>query len=210
MPDPWAEKYKPRFEALQALLVSLAVLVGGAWTVSTYMLGREPQIKEAEKELRWKEVEQYRDLVPDVKIAASSLEQGRGCVLDVTVEVHNNSKSRIRLGFQRPPLAVAAAAPDGDSLLFTPLRQASIAAFTVEGDEVLHLPVARLLPGESAVFPFLVPVPAAGLYFLQFQVPVSADPPDTAQGRNVAWYWTSRTFARACLSGRAASRRTSD
>jgi hypothetical protein len=131
-------------------------------------------------------------------------------VLDVTVEVHNNSKSRIRLGFQRPPLAVAAAAPAGDSVVFTPLRQASIATFTVEGDEVLRLPVARLLPGESAVFPFLVPVPAAGVYFLQFQVPVSADPPDTAQGKNVDWYWTSRTFAPACLSAPTTTRSPKD
>ncbi len=203
MPDDWSEKYKPRFEAVQALLVSVAVLVGGAWTVGTYMLGREPQIKAAEKELRWKEVESYHDLVPDVKIVVSNLETGRKrqCILDVRVEVQNNSKSRIRLGFQRPPLSVAAATPAGDSVLFQPLRQASIAAFTVEGDEVLQLPVARLLPGESAVFPFLVPVPHAGLYFLQFQVPVSADPPDTTGGRNVDWYWASRTFASACVRG---------
>lgn len=153
--SPPYESFKNLAAGIQSWVFSLALLVGGGWTLYTFVT--LDLAKRAEKEL-------FAQAQVNVDVAARQefRENGDPCIV-ATVKVTNAGGRNVFLDYSEKPFSVARVSFDkaGNSHL---------------GDE---LPQDRLLwasrvlrAGETDQYPFLRAVRDPGIYIIQFKVPV--------------------------------------
>jgi hypothetical protein len=214
------ERFSHYCAGIQAIALTLALLVGGVWTVILYsrlheaerasaeLLVKQAEVNKHELE-RQQNLDRLQQTFGQISLSTSSLaHSGRtSCYLQVVARITNQGTRQIRLRFNKgDPLRVAevSTARDGKPE-FRPIASAPVQTFSNTGRSVLPLPSSKLLPDEGSEYPFIVRVQRNRLYLIQFSVPV-----DTVTGvgqdtRAAGWYWTARTYSMAC-TGAASSR----
>jgi hypothetical protein len=152
--NPPYESFKDLAAGIQSWIISIAVLVGGGWTLYTFVALE--MTKRAEKEL-------FGQAQVNIKIAAKQeeIESGEPCVVAI-VELTNAGGRNVFLDYSEKPFVVKRVSFDqaGNSYPREVLRQPNISASRV------------LRAGETVQYPFLVLVQDPGMYIVQFEVPL--------------------------------------
>jgi hypothetical protein len=149
------EGFKNLAAGIQSWIISIAVLVGGGWTLYTFVVLEAT--KRAEKEL-------FTQAQVNIKVHArqEALESGEPCMVAI-VEVTNTGGRNVFLDYSEKPLVVKRVSFDqaGHSSSREVLRQPNISA------------ASRVLrAGESVQYPFLILIQEPGMYIVQFEVPL--------------------------------------
>lgn len=206
-----------RFHALcggvQAIALTLGLVIGGGWTIYLYDALHESERALADlshqRMVQEREVAELQRAFGHIELSATPLARASpsDCYLQVIATVANagTREIRIAMGDSSPMRAAAVSEAADGSLAFHPAATAVAKTFTKSGRSVRTLPGSRLLPGERAEYPFLFRLAGDALYLLQFSVPVDTvsrtrPEPDRAAG---GWYWTARKFVRGCESAPA-------
>ena len=151
------ERFRKLGAAVQSWLIAFAVLVGGAWSVYTFgALGQVERTKIA----LFQQAQVNIDIAAQEELTCSD---PAGFCIAATVTISNNGSRDVSLSYEKPPFSAQKVAFDenGNSRLLWPLRQKNL------------LSVERTLrTGEEVEYPFFVKVSEAGLYLLEFRVPL--------------------------------------
>lgn len=213
------ERFSHYCTGIQAIALTIALLVGGAWTVilygrlheaeraSTELLVKQAEVNKHELE-RQQNLDKLQQAFGQISLSATSLAYSgkTSCYVQVLARVTNQGSRQIRLRFDKAAplhLAVVSTARDGNPD-FQPVTSAQVQTFSNTGRSVLPLPSSKLLPEESTEYPFLVKVTRNRLYLVQFSVPVDTVTGARQDRRAAGWYWTARTYTAAC-TGAASS-----
>jgi hypothetical protein len=148
------ESFNNRAAGIQSYVVSVAVIVGGAWTLYTFVA---LDVKtRAEREL-------FAQAQIDIEIDARQevLEAGDLCIA-ATVKLTNTGKRNVFLDYRQKPFSVARLTftHDGNSRFGSPLLQPSLSDFRV------------LRTGETVRYSYAVTVPEPGMYIVRFMTPI--------------------------------------
>jgi hypothetical protein len=175
-----SERFKDLSAAVQSCVVSIAVLVGGGWTLYTFIATDEAE------QARRRLFQQAQILI---KITASYLpfEEKKHCIASV-VAITNTGTRDVFLDYSNGPYSVAKVAFDarGNSSLGPELRQKSL----FSQSRVLR-------SGETVEYPFFVRVEEPGVYVVRFQVPLPEKEMPlhvNAGGPKGKIYWIGTTF----------------
>jgi hypothetical protein len=157
-----SERFKDLSAAVQNCVVSLAVLIGGGWTLYKFVATHETE--RASRELF-----QQAQLLIKVSASEMVLADGGHCIAS-TVAVTNSGTRNVFLDYSGEPFSVRKIDFDarGNSSLGAELRQENL----VSGSRVLRV-------GESVEYPFIVLVRDAGVYVVRFEIPI---PPQEMPG----------------------------
>jgi len=172
------EYFKDVAAGVQSVCLSLAVLIGGAWTLYTFKtLGAQQQGQLQLVKLQGDIEKQHEDLakqaVLDIDIQASqspmsALSAGR--VISGMVTIANKGTRNTPIDWKGLPQLVArhvSFAPDGGPVADT--KRLIVATLVNGGQQQL------VLMGQTIHLPFAISVPRPGLYYLEFQTNVSAE-----------------------------------
>jgi hypothetical protein len=149
--DPSRERFKNWAAGIQSYVLAIAVLVGGLWTLYRFAAIDRRQV---EKEL-------FAQATIDIKIEAKqeTLENGEQCVVSI-VEIRNSGTRNVFLDYGGEPFSIRKLMFHAeDSPFYARMRHPS--AFQV------------LRAGETVRTPFVMQVPASGIYEIKFEVPLS-------------------------------------
>jgi hypothetical protein len=180
--------------ALQALVVSLAVLVGGAWTLYTF--GTLGQIDRAQAELEQLQRNLRQRGILEIVMEATQLpvlNRGMSPVV-VSVSVKNTGNRTEVLDWLKGGLWIAPVVTDASP---APSFGAQIRLpYTLPGAET---PSSSILPGQTRKFPFLATLLPKRIYHLQFRVEVSPLEQKEHQSEHLlssdfAYVWQAATY----------------
>jgi len=203
------EAFSNLMSGLQSLVVTVAVVVGGIWTYYLFEeldeSGRARiEFSRSQTELNRSETELavLRRVFAHVQLTATPtrIPGDTSCYLHAVASVKNEGSRKLRLTFadsSRARLLVASVQNYQDRVRHRPLASVPVITFAASGKGVNVLPGSDLLPTESSDFPFLVRVPARGIYFLQFAIPADTIA-DDARPDTSNWVWVARTYAVGC------------
>jgi len=154
MPQTY-ESFRNLASSVQSWTLSIAVIIGGGWTLYTFVaLDLE---EKAQREL-------FAQAQVSVKVLARQeiFDSCSTCVA-AFVELTNTGRQNVFLDYTEAPFSVNEVLfnSDGSSRLGDEIRQAN------------YLWASRVLrSGETVAYPFSVKVPNAGMYLVQFRVPL--------------------------------------
>ncbi|HEY6230733.1 MAG TPA: hypothetical protein VIW64_05690 [Pyrinomonadaceae bacterium] len=174
--------------AMQNLAVTLAILVGGAWTLYTFM--RLRYIEKSKAELKELEQRTREQAVVDVNLEAVQLATDDGTrVVSATAVVKNKGNRNVYLDLQVARWSTARVSFDSDGGVI--LRDKKGADFDFVGHWVRVGGVVR--------FPTVISIREAGIYRIEFAVPVSPSdvlsPSQKAQNETSRkWWWIGRKY----------------
>jgi hypothetical protein len=214
------ERFSHYCTGIQSIALTIALLVGGVWTVILYsrlheaerasaeLLVKQAEVNKHELE-RQQNLDKLQQTFGQISLSASSLaHSGRtSCYLQVVARITNQGTRQIRLRFNKgDPLRVAVVSTTRDGKPdFRPIVSAPVQTFSNTGLSVLPLPSSKLLPHEGSEYPFIVRVPRNRVYLLQFSVPVDTVTGVREDTRAAGWYWTARTYTTACAGAASAN-----
>ena len=152
--NPPYDSFKNFAAGIQSWVFSFAVLVGGGWTLYTFVT--LDMAKRAEKELF-----AQAQVNVDVSARQEIRENGDPCIV-ASVKVTNAGGRNVFLDYSGKPFSVTRVSFDqaGNSYLGDELHQDSLWASRV------------LRAGETDQYPFLMAVRDPGIYIVQFKVPL--------------------------------------
>jgi hypothetical protein len=178
---------------VQAAVIALAVLIGGAWTLYTFSSLR--QVDRARLQLATEQRALRERGILEIAISTSQLAHPEGAhrYILATVSVKNtgNRTEVVDWGTSGLWVTRVAAADDGQAVHGQPVRY----QYLVPGEEAIK---SSFLPGQTRQLPFLVALSAGGVYHLLFKAEVSPLERDihvAEHGLNdVAYAWQSSTY----------------
>jgi hypothetical protein len=172
------ESFKNLAAGVQSWVLTIAVLVGGGWTLWTF---RTLQVEERAK----KELFAQAQINVDVT-AKEELVPSGSSVITATVKVTNTGGRNVLLDYGSKPLSI---------------RRIS---FTQQGQSLFDEPVSQdvlwgsrvLRAGETDQYPLVLMVRSPGMYLVEFKVPLprrelqehlAAGGPQPPSGDNIYW-----------------------
>jgi len=207
------ERFKNLCSAFQSIVISLAVVVGGGWTLYTFTKLRT--IEKAQAELNQAT---FQRPVLNVQVAGTVLDQAtvtalrkggafKPYVVQVVVTITNQGNLLEALDLT------------ADSLFLTQLQSSSGGtvfimqggAFRVAGGYEPSIAVVR--PGNTITLPYLVDMENPGVYLLEFRAPVASSTSKAAikdaaiSKPTEAAVWTAQTFVLIPASGNTARKK---
>lgn len=152
------KRFKNLALGIQSLTLTIAILVGGGWTLYTY-------IATDVQKLAKKSLFQQAQIDIDLQGRHYQIENNKHCI-SATVAITNNGDRNVFLDYSDAPFSVTLVAfnADGKSEFKKILTQSNL----ISKSRVLR-------EGETVDYPFFVVVDKTGMYVLQFRVPL---PPD--------------------------------
>jgi hypothetical protein len=170
------EQAKAFSEIANKTAITLAVLVGGAWTFYKFVIQDSPTAQLAAAQVA--RICSERGSL-DLKI---DLDQ-RADVLLGRVEAKNIGTRQVKLDIEHPPIRVEHFMVDSDGTLKTLGKlNAEITILFPEREidaKDQSLRIASILPGRTFEMPFVLPIKPAGLYLVRFEGgPRSIEPDD--------------------------------
>ena len=159
------DKFRNILSGVQSLVVSMAVIVGGIWTLITFSVLGEVGKARAERSEIEKRLHEQAQIVIQIQASHHLVENDKHCIA-ATVAITNTGERNVFLDYGDPPFSVAQVTFDaqGKSHFKTALTQPNL------------LSRSRVLrSGETVNYPFFVVVENTGMYVVQFRVPL---PPD--------------------------------
>ena len=163
------EKFNKITSGIQALVLSVAVIVGGIWTLYTF--GSLKQIDKAKTELEQMRRSLRERGILNITLQPSQFRDSKSSRLYVLVKVSiQNTGNRTEvIDWKKSGLYATRVDMDGK-------RQLEFGA-VYEADYLTPLgaiPSSSILPGQTRTLPFLIPAKEAGIYHLLFSASVSA------------------------------------
>ena len=152
-------RIKDTLSAVQSAAVTLAIVVGGIWTATTFwglgsMNRSKAEIAEIQRRLELNEVVNVQ-----VSGTQSSAPDVAGLFVSGEVVIRNDGSVIASIPFDRRSLLIAQRLPEGS---FEIVRETPLYAAD-EPQRSWNLP-----PGNVARLPFFEPVPGPGVYLIQF------------------------------------------
>lgn len=164
-----AEKFDLFASAFQKIILSLAVIVGGGWTL--YVFHAQHQVETAKASLAKLQIESQKITNLEITIEAEPLLYNKERYIRGFVVVKNlgQRSTKLRPDSMSGPVQVS-------KITFGKSNKSQFGR--VESTKVFFLPgwqpkEKTVLAGGIERLPFLVRVPSAGIYFVAFSVPRS-------------------------------------
>jgi hypothetical protein len=155
--------------AIQSIVLSIAIIIGGIWTAYTFSALRTRE--KAEADLKYEESERLRQTSVGLEIIIDArqeqLPSSEGHFISALVKLTNKGNRSMPLNLRNQTLQVWKVDFDTDgSSAFsgTPLEQRNLVA-----DSIV------LRPGTTVNYPFLVNVPERGFYVVSYLVKLDKD-----------------------------------
>jgi hypothetical protein len=182
------EGFKDLSAAFQNCVVSIAVLVGGGWTLYRFIATHEVERAQNEVErAKFASAKETGSLLIKVNPTDVVLDDGKHCIASI-VGITNNGMRDVFLDYSEEPFSIAKLDFDvrGNSSLGAELQQESL----LSKSRVLRM-------GESVEYPFFIRVQDAGVYVITFKVPLPKQEMDrhrSAGGPPGKIYWMGTAF----------------
>lgn len=162
------DRFKSIAAGVQSIALSLAVVVGGIWTLYTFSAFEEIDRRQAELETVRRGLVERGILDIGMTTRQEPGDAGGQRYLVVTVEITNRGNRSEALRWDAGGLLAARTgiASDGRQVQGSPVQ----ARYARVGGEPES---STILPGQTRRFPFLLGLDAAGMYLLQFEAEVS-------------------------------------
>lgn len=146
--------------ALQSFAITAGVCIGGLWALFRFRALNEQARAHAELDRLRTTLERRATLGVSLTLAADELNTQRFVTARVMIE--NSGTTPEVIDWQRAGLRTARVSSfhDGTPVLATPIETRLVSYDPIEGSNVD--------PGETAAYAFLVPLPDAGVYLVEF------------------------------------------
>jgi len=182
------EKLQNVASAVQSFVVTFAVLVGGGWTLYTYVTLRQKETARLEQESKRLELETKQLELPvvDLDVSATELAVPGECRrrLHVRAVMSNGGTRSTKIRLAGDGLAVYAVSADSDPETSEPIG-------VVPNQNLTSGCVLR--PNGKCYAEFTLPVPKPGLYYAVLRLEVPED--EAARVRNALGLPKDTTFA---------------
>lgn len=182
-----SEQFKNKTEAIKNIALTLAVVVGGVWSLYTFWSLQSSTKAAAELEELNSRIFRQPVLQIEFTLAQAALESDPEKYLSGHVEIQNIGKRNALIKFQNG----------------TPPFTASRVSFGASGEPVLGEKFGQYPPkyagysirvGDTEKIPFFLKVGAAGLYFVDFEVQVAEHHLDEDVEDSAAMSWASSVY----------------
>jgi len=197
------EKFRNVSSGIQSIAVTIAIIVGGIWTVITFdMLG---QVDRARVELVHLNRELQEQAVPNIQIQAIQLflPHDSAKYVHTIVTIENRGNKTATLAINEAPLQVTHVSIGannqriyGETFAPLPLPVPLLIDTTAKPapGKVIYPYATEIRSGGKTVLNFLTRVSRSGLYWLAFNAPVSIEDQANLNGRSakgVSSYWAT-------------------
>jgi hypothetical protein len=174
-----AEQFKHLSEAIKNVVFTVAVIVGGIWTLYTFRsLGQEQQARSTIAKLeadtanvaaqRRESELKARDFPLAIELTATPKKIGRQRQIAVVAKLHNPGAGPLLLTFREPTFRLARMVRTSDGRTVTLVREGKAMYLTSRGAN--DVPGRRLLGQQTRRLPYLFDVAEAGDYLVQVNV----------------------------------------
>jgi hypothetical protein len=170
--EPTREGFKNLCEGIQSIALTLAILIGGLWTL--YIFNAQLQVENARAQLQKtnREIEPKTALQLDMSIAQLEVPADTGRYLSVMVKVQNNGSRDTVLKIDQAPLKVSRMLPLSESGKWA--YEPPIVAYklTITNAQTIAVVSSQTnFVHETDEIPFIVKVDRPGLYLVNFAIP---------------------------------------
>lgn len=188
---PEHEKFKNIAAGFQSLVLAIAIVIGGGWTIFTFQRLRQSEMAEAKLRAELNELREKRVINIVIKASQTIVPHDTTRYIRAIVEITNVGNYSEVLEWQGPPFRVRRVLfGNQGTLKFGPPTGAVMAIACAEdaGNEVL--------PGEIVRLPCVARVRDPGLYYITFTVFVSeaAQSQTEREGGSEPVAWSSATL----------------
>ncbi len=187
-------------EALKDYLTCVALLGAGAWSLFSFSSLQQRQRADAELALLRQDPVANIDLsVSDMRVTGQ-----RDAAMLITAQIENVGRrsTTFMLGDAGPLTVMRLTLNDSGRIAEHSASTLAVLAIAADGNSVVQPPKTSLLPGERTRLHFLLPRAPAGVYLLQFSVPVA-----TTNTPPTDWRWTARRIYVLCQGHEADTKR---
>jgi hypothetical protein len=182
------ERTKNLAAAAQSIVLAIAVIVGGGWTLYRYWNDDSFEAK-----VRGEQLEKAAFAQGNLELAmqlSDPLAQSGTYHVDGVVRMKNIGTKPVRLALDEYPIFVAHV--DATALGEVSLSQAS--RFQLVLDPELHLSEALLRPGREIRYPFVLALLSSGCYVVSFTAPVAQSDWVDAKDETHNHFWNTSTI----------------
>ncbi len=190
------ERFKNILNGVQSLVLSVAVVVGGVWTLLVFDVLEQVERARAELDVLRKQAAQQPAMEVEIEAEEVYLEGGNRPYLSARVKIANVGTRNARLLYppDRFPFAVIPVAFDAEGMQYGKRIGAGLASS--KKPDVLSTG-AVIRAGSAQIFPFFVALPGPGVYLLAYGVQVGTedvlDDVHGAPSDNLS-FWEGRRF----------------
>ena len=172
------ERFKNILSGLQSIVLTLAILTGGIWTLVTFNARQEVEIAKGTSELLARDLAERRILNIQMEASQITLPNDRARYILATVRFENVGKDSEIFNWSDTPVHVSRVSiNEGDELITLRLP-----AMRINLPESAGL---RILAGEVVKSDFLARVNEPGLYFVDFEMEASRSEQESASQEGV-------------------------
>ncbi len=165
------EKAKNIAATIQAIVVSIAVVVGGGWTAwEFYQLDR---IEKAKADLKIQQNAADQMAVLNIRLEIKDKKSEDLSYLQVKAILTNAGKKDAYLDYSKHVLSVTRVALGEGGKINYENQVKSRIYMPTDDLKIGHIPNAVIRGGESKEYPFIIPVSKPGIFLIRFIVKVS-------------------------------------
>lgn len=167
------EKFKNIFSGIQSIAITLAIIIGGIWTLYTFEILSQIEKARAElKEIKLK-LEQQAVVVLDINSSQIKTDHDTGYLIKANINVKNIGNRNVDIEFNNPAFIATHVSFSSNGMQVFGERSVSncyTSHPTMDGPKIDG---TILRKGATATYPFIVKVKEPGIYHLQFKAKIS-------------------------------------